>query len=377
MTQDSRIQRPTDAQIRQQTIKRTFAPWLLETGAYHVPDASYSVKLDAMESPHQLPHELLTGALSTLHTVDMHRYPDAAHVQLKSVVRSFFGIKNPSIDLLFGNGSDELIQLLLISQLAHKRTILAPEPSFVMYKTISEWLQLPYCALPLRDDFSLHIERILALLAQHKPGLVLIAQPNNPTGNLFTTEDIRTIVQVTDALVLLDEAYFAFHNENYLPLLQDYPNLLIMRTFSKLGFAGLRLGCLIGHHDWIEQCNKLRLPYNINSATLALATHIFGKHKSTIDTQVAAIITQRTWLMNELKAIDGVHPYPSAANFICFSVPEGQANSWFEQLKQQGILLKNLHSAHPMLQHCLRVTVGTQEECRAFIATLQSIADYI
>jgi histidinol-phosphate aminotransferase len=341
-----------------------------ELKAYPVPDSTGMVKLDAMENPYRLPPELRGRLARLVEEAALNRYPDAAAPALKARLRRAFGVPD-GMELLLGNGSDELIQMLALA--ARKPdVVLGVEPSFVMFRMIATFAGAPYVGVDLRDDYSLDIEKLLAAVERHRPGLVFIAYPNNPTGNLFDAGLIERIIDAAPGLVVIDEAYHAFAGHSFLPRLARHPNLLVMRTLSKLGLAGLRLGVLIGPPRWIGELDKLRLPYNVNTLTQLIAAEVL-EHDSVLTEQAAAIKLERGRLLRELQRVSGVTAYPSDANFILFKI--SQAGRVFEALKRRGVLIKNLHGSHRLLADCLRVTVGTPDENTAFLSALTQSVD--
>ena len=333
---------------------------------YHVPDAGGFVKLDAMENPYALPAELRAELGQLAHDAAINRYPDAAATTLKARLRATMEIPE-GMDILLGNGSDEIIQILALAIAKPGATILGLEPSFVMYKMIAAFAGVPYIGVPLRPNFSLDVDAILAAITVHQPALIFIAYPNNPTGNLFDRAALLRILGAAPGLVVLDEAYHVFALQSFMPLLVRYPNLLVMRTLSKLGLAGLRLGFLVGSPAWLKELDKLRLPYNVNVLTQQVAERVLA-YPEILEQQAAAIRDERTQLMQALNHIAGLEAFPSAANFILFRIEN--ADKVFEGLKQRGILIKNLSRAHPQLQNCLRVTIGTPDENQQFLTSL-------
>ena len=334
--------------------------------AYAVPDSTGMVKLDAMENPYRLPPELRGKLARLLADAALNRYPDAAAATLKERLRRAFAVPQ-GMELLLGNGSDELIQVLALATRRPDAAILGVEPSFVMFRMIATFAGAPYIGVDLREDFSPDIEKLLAAVERHRPGLIFIAYPNNPTGNLFDAALIERVVEAAPGLVVVDEAYHAFAGQSFLPRLAGHPNLLVMRTLSKLGLAGIRLGVLVGPERWIRELDKLRLPYNVNTLTQLIAAEVL-EHDSVLTEQAAAIKLERGRLLRELQRVPGVTAYPSDANFILFKV--SQAGRVFDALKQRGVLIRNLHGSHRLLADCLRVTVGTPDENAAFLSAL-------
>lgn len=325
------------------------------------------VKLDAMENPYALPQELRDEIARLVADAAINRYPDAGAHELKQRVREVTCLPQ-GMDVLLGNGSDEIIQLLAMAVAKPGAVLLSVEPSFVMYKMIATFTGMQYVGVPLTEDFELDLAATLAAIRRHQPALVFLAYPNNPTGNLFDAAAIAQIIEAAPGLVVVDEAYYAFASDSFIPQLPRYSNLLVMRTFSKLGMAGLRLGFLAGSTTWLEQLEKLRLPYNVGVLPQLVAAKLLQHHDVLLQ-QAAQIRGGRAWLYDRLVGTVGVRAYPSEANFILFRVTH--AGKVFEGLKRRGILIKNLHGAHPALDHCLRVTVGTPEQNEQFIVALQ------
>ena len=240
--------------------------------AYHVPSAKNMLKMDAMESPFGVPEELKDEFLEYISRSEVNRYPDASAEELQATLRNLMGIPK-DFGVLLGNGSDELIQLLSLA-CSSGDSIMSFEPSFVMYELVSKFAQLNYHGIPLDENFDIDLNATLLAIKTKKPKLIFIAYPNNPTGNAFDYDVIREIIQSTDALVVLDEAYYAYSERSFLTEIDNFSNLVVLRTISKIGFAGLRLGLLVGSEETIEQLNKLRLPYNINILTQVSANFL-------------------------------------------------------------------------------------------------------
>jgi histidinol-phosphate aminotransferase len=337
-------------------------------GAYHVPDSRGYVKLDAMENPYRLPADLAEQVGKLAAEAALNRYPDPSAAALKARLREVMDVP-AGMDLLVGNGSDEIILMLALAVNRPGATLLAPEPSFVMFRMVASFVGLTYAGVPLRADFSLDLAAMESAIRAHRPALIFLAYPNNPTGNLFDPAAIARILELAPGLVVVDEAYHAFAGESFLPQLERYPNLLVMRTLSKLGLAGLRLGLLAGREEWLRELDKVRLPYNVNVLTQAVALHVLGR-VDVLNTQAASIREERGRLYSRLAALPGVLAFPSRANFVLFRV--AQADSVFAALKARGVLVKNLNGSHPMLAGCLRVTVGAPQENDRFLDALQA-----
>ncbi len=340
---------------------------VLALHAYHAPAGRGMLKLDAMENPYPLPQALCEEIARLVMDAPLNRYPDASAAALKEKIRAVSGLPQ-GMELLLGNGSDEIIQLLAMAVNKPGAVLLGVEPSFVMYKMIAAFTGMQYAGVPLKDDFTLDLPAILEAVKRHRPALVFLAYPNNPTGNLFDADAIAQVIEAAPGLVVVDEAYYAFTDASFIPKLAQFPNLLVMRTFSKLGMAGLRLGFLAGAGRWVEQLEKLRLPYNVGVLPQLVAETLL-QHHGVLMQQAARIRQDRVWLYERLVGTVDVHAYPSEANFILFRV--NHAGRVFEDLKRRGILIKNLHGAHPALDHCLRVTVGMPEQNDQFVTALQ------
>jgi len=336
--------------------------------AYHVPPAAGMIKLDAMENPWPWPEELRTAWLEALRGLELNRYPDPNAQALQAALREAMGVPAAAGTML-GNGSDELIQMIIQTVAAPGRAVMAPEPTFVMYRQIAAVAGLEFVGVPLTERFALDRSALLAAVAEHRPAVTFLAYPNNPTGNLFDAAVIREILEHASGLVVVDEAYAPFTDASFMANLEQHDNLLVLRTVSKLGLAGLRLGLLAGRPEWIGQIDKTRLPYNIgtlNQVTGQLAL----SHKAVFDAQARQIRSARSELDAGLRRLARLEVYPSQANFILFRVPAGRAGAIFAGLKQAGILIKNLDGTAPALRDCLRVTVGRPDENAAFLAAL-------
>jgi histidinol-phosphate aminotransferase len=344
-------------------------PEIKALSAYHVPDAGQMIKLDAMENPYRLPDDYIARWQQAVAEAPLNRYPDPHARQLSDKLRAYMQVPAGQAVIL-GNGSDELIQIMAMAVAQTGRSILAPEPGFVMYKMIATFVGMNFIGVPLREDFSLDLPAMLAAVKQHQPALIFLAYPNNPTANLFDEKAMLDIIQSSQGLVIVDEAYHPFAGESFMSRLGQFENLLVMRTVSKMGLAGLRLGLLAGAAKWINEFDKVRLPYNINVLTQISASFALD-NAQLFETQATAIREQRSWLLDQLNKISVLDAYPSRANFILLRLKTADANQVFAALKQHGVLIKNLNPAGAALKQCLRVTVGTPEENQAFVNALK------
>ena len=326
--------------------------------AYHATEIPCRVKLDANESPFGF-----GGALKAASKIATNRYPDPEAKDLKRLLAKEFGVRQGNI--LQGNGSDELIYYLIAT---FGGPVLFPTPSFSMYGIIAQALGEKRIAIPLDREFDLDVKRILRAIAAKKPKVIFLSSPNNPTGNCFSSERILKIVERSRGIVVVDEAYQPFSSEKgFLPLLKDYRNLVIMRTLSKIGLAALRLGFLIADDAIIGEVNKVRLPFNVNSLSQAVAAEAL-REKSRAKSFIRTIVSERKRLAGELEKIEGIRPFPSEANFILFRV--GNPDKVYASLLGRGVLVRNINES---VKGCLRVTVGAPAENAAFLKALRQI----
>lgn len=347
-------------------------PAVSALSAYSVADASGMVKLDAMENPYSLPQALAEAWRGELSNVDINRYPDPSSQALKDRMYEVLGLPDQAA-LILGNGSDEIIQMLAMALGGEGRAFMSMDPAFVMYRMIALMNGMRYVSADLQSDsFSIDMASTLATIEAEQPAVLFVANPNNPTGNSHSLDDLRRLAEAVPGVLVIDEAYAPFTDTTALPLLEEYSHVLVMRTFSKMGLAGLRLGYLLGDAQWIRELDKVRLPYNINVLTQRAAAFALT-HYATFEQQTMQIRSDRQWLFESLGAMPGIRVWPSEANFLLFRGPEGSGASIYEALKDRGILIKSLSGGHPLLQDCLRVTVGTPTENQQFLAALPDI----
>jgi histidinol-phosphate aminotransferase len=339
---------------------------ILALKPYHVPGAAGMIKLDAMENPYRLPEALREEVGRVVAGLAINRYPDPAAPALKARLRETFAIP-AAAGLLIGNGSDEIIAIVAQTLARPGAVMLAPEPSFAMYRMNALFTRMRFVGVPLNADFSLDLGRFLDAIAEHRPALTFIAYPNNPTGNLFPAEAVERIIEAAPGVVVLDEAYHVFARRTFMHRLGDFANLVVMRTVSKLGLAGVRLGYAAAAADWIDQFDKVRPPYNVSSLTQAVAERVLA-HASALDRQAEAIAAERSALFDGLRELRGVETFPSEANFILVRVPD--AGAVHARLLARRILVRNFNGSHPLLANCLRLTVGTPGENQLLLDAL-------
>ena len=337
--------------------------------AYHVGDANNLIKLDNMENPYSWDQSVMDAWVERIKNAPINRYPDAEAQSLQLALRRSMSIPD-NAGLILGNGSDELLQMICMALAKPGATVLAPTPTFVMYKMLAIFTNMEYCGVELNEDFSLDLDAMLTAIEKTQAAVVFLSYPNNPTGNLFNEQEVCQIIEASPGLVVIDEAYFAFADDSFAKYLDRYDNMLIMRTVSKMGLAGLRLGYMMGNPHWIEEFNKVRLPFNINCLTQVSAEFAL-ENRAMFDAQTEKICQDRELLFSEMQKIEAIRCYPSKANFILFKPKSGSGNDLFELIKQAGILIRNLSANGGLLENCLRVTVGTEQENAAFLKALQ------
>ena len=347
--------------------------------AYAVQHSVGMVKLDAMENPFTLSPELQAQLGARLGAVEVNRYPGARIDDLKNALATYVDLP-AGLGLMLGNGSDELISLLSMACAVPNAKVLAPEPGFVMYGMSAQLQGLQYIAVPLKADFELDEAAMSAAITQHEPAIVYIAYPNNPTANLWNADTIRRLITQVSAyggLVVMDEAYQPFSSKSWLDEIRQHPaanaNVLLMRTLSKFGLAGIRLGYMIAPQALINEVDKLRPPYNVSVLNAECALFAL-EHTDVFAQQAAVIRTEREALFKALQQMTGVTPYASEANMMVlrFNGEADAANRAFEVLKAHKVLVKNVSKMHPLLANCLRLTIGTPEENKQLLAALQA-----
>ena len=378
---------PPDADNLQVLIDRRIRADLRAMQAYAVQDARGLLKLDAMENPHTLPLALQAALGQRLGAVALNRYPGARVDDLRQAL-AVHTVMPAGFALMLGNGSDELISLLALAcatpqdaATGAKPVVLAPVPGFVMYAVSAQLQGLDFVGVPLLPDFALDTAAMLAAIRQHQPALVYLAHPNNPTANLWHAEAMQQIVAAAaevGSLVVVDEAYQPFASRSYRDVMAADParhaHVLLLRTLSKFGLAGVRLGYLVGRSELIAQLDKVRPPYNISVLNAECALFAL-EHADVFAAQAAAIVTERAHLQQGFAGLPGLEAFPSEANMILVRLQgeAGRAQAVFDALKARSILVKNVSKMHPLLANCLRITVGTADENTQLLAALQEI----
>jgi histidinol-phosphate aminotransferase len=347
-------------------ISNTIRADVREIGVYHVPDASGYIKLDAMENPYVLPEHLRAELGQRLASAMLNRYPVATYATVKAKICQHLGVP-AGYDVLLGNGSDELISIMAMATARQDRraVLMAPVPAFVMFARSAQFAGMDFVGVPLRADFTLDRAAMLAAIAEHKPALLFLAYPNNPTGNLYDADDMVALIEAMGehGIVVVDEAYEPFAQHSFMGRLPQFPNLVVMRTLSKLGLAGIRLGYMSGAPELLEQFDKVRPPYNVNVLTQTAAEFALD-HIDVLNQQAALLRAARSDLSAQLAALPGVEVFPSAANFLLIRVPDSAEVC--AKLHARKVLVKNMGKMHAVLANCVRVTVSTPEENSVF-----------
>jgi histidinol-phosphate aminotransferase len=347
--------------------------------AYAVQDAAGMVKLDAMENPHRLPLALQAQLGQRLGALALNRYPDGRVNDLRHALASYAQMPE-GFDIMLGNGSDELISLLALAcavppgAATHglPASVLAPVPGFVMYAMSAQLQGLAFHGVPLTLDFELDEAAMLAAIEQHRPAIIYLAYPNNPTANLWNDTAIESIILAAGeqgALVVMDEAYQPFASKSYIDRLTRHSHVLLLRTLSKFGLAGVRLGYMLGPLALIAELDKVRPPYNISVLDCECALFAL-EHQEVFAAQAQDIRAQRAIILEALSGLPGVQAYPSEANMVLVRVPD--AGKTFDGMKAHGVLVKNVSRMHALLANCLRLTVGTAAENATMLAALKA-----
>jgi histidinol-phosphate aminotransferase len=351
-------------------IARTLRQDVTSSAGYAIQPSAGMVKLDAMENPFTLPPALQRALGERLGRVAINRYPQGKP-ELAAALAQHFEVP-AGCRVIVGNGSDELIDLLSVACNVPGASVLAPLPGFVLYEMSARLRGLRFTGIALTDRFELDTPAMLAAIERERPALTYVAYPNNPTGNLFDEAGVQAIVDAVGrqphGFVVFDEAYQPFSSRTWMQRMAAHPHVLVMRTLSKFGLAGVRLGYLAGAADAIEQIDKVSPPYNI-SALNAEATLFALEHAEVFGEQAAVLRRERERLARELAAVLGITVFPSEANMLLVRVPDSARA--FAGLKQRGVLVKHIAGLHPLLANCLRLTVGTPDENTLMIRALK------
>jgi len=336
--------------------------------AYHVENVDCEIKLHANENSFPLPPEILKQFEEVFKSTELNRYPDPDCGSLKQTLAKRLDVQ--SENLAIGNGSDELIQILLQVFCDPGETVGFPDPTFAMYSIIAQGMGLKSQTHPLDDQWDFKAEPFLETMKASQARIVFLSYPNNPTGNCFSAPEVQKVIENFSGIVVLDEAYHDFAGKSFLSELPKHNNLIILRSLSKIGLAALRVGYAVADPVIINQIDKVRLPYNSNALSQKLTERLLN-HFAPVQKQLDALIKERDGMIRELSKFKSLSVFPSDANFVLFRV-EQDANALFKQLMESGILVRNL-SGHPRLKNCLRVTIGTPDENKAFLEKMTHI----
>lgn len=335
---------------------------------YFIDNPENMIKLDAMEYPVD---KSLRDVIKSLNINEkeilLNRYPESHSQELEKIILDYFGL-NSNFGVNFGNGSDELIQNICLAFSKKGNNVMVPSPSFSMYEKIISTVNLKYIPEYLNEDFDIKIDQMIKNISKYKPAIIFLACPNNPTSNLWDKDKIIQIIESSESIVVIDEAYVDFCESSYIDLIEKYENLVILRTFSKIGFAGLRLGFMISNKEISSIINKIRLPFNINTVSLKIVINIF-ENFSIIKKNCQNIISLREKLYSDLSELRNIKVLKSSTNFLIFKTLNKSSDEIYKLLKDSNILIKNLNN-NSNLKNFLRVTVGTEEENNSFVSTL-------
>ena len=348
-------------------IDQVIRPDIRTMSAYAVANSDGFLKLDAMENPYSLPEKLKTELARRLSEIALNRYPVPSYTRLKAKICKKMGIPE-GYDVILGNGSDELISLIALAcaKKDEPAKVVAPVPGFVMYALSAQFAGMEFVGVPLKPDFTLDTEAMLSAIEKHRPTVVYLSQPHNPTGTLFGEKDVLRIINAMSdkGIVISDEAYQPFAEASFMSKLPQYPNLVVMRTVSKLGLAGIRLGYMSAVPELLAEFDKVRPPYNVNVLTEAAAEFAMD-HIDVFNHQASIIRSEREKLAVALKKLPKIEVFPSRANFLLIRMPK--AEEVFEKLLARKVLIKNIGKMHPLLQNCLRLTVSSPQENQIFL----------
>lgn len=366
MTSKDKKPEPNDSSI----IVSRVSQEIRDISPYSVPRFDCKIRLDGNESPFSLPRQVQDKVDRVVKEIDINRYPDSEAERLIEIISRVCDF--PKEGILLGNGSDELIGMLITtftSGTSGTGRILCPSPTFSMYKLTGLAMGAEIIEVPLDEKFDIDLDATISMIENNDPDLIFLASPNNPTGNMYSASKIAEIVSVAKGIVVVDEAYSDFSGYTFLPLVKECENLVILRTLSKVGFAGLRIGMLLARENLVSEINKVRYPYNINSLSQAVAEVVLENHEFVTE-NIQLIIRERDRIYKALSVLEGIDANPSDANFIFFRAND--ADAVFSELVERDILIRNFNRPG-RLQNCMRVTIGTPQENDSFLSALSEI----
>jgi len=344
---------------------------VLNVPAYTLHAYEADIKLNQNENPYDFPADLKEEVFRRFRKYQWSRYPDFVPDSLHRALAEFTGWQKGGI--LVGNGSNELLQSVLMTLVDSESTVAIPLPTFTVYRLLATVLGANIVDIPLDADMRYNVDTILQKAVESQAGIVVINNPNNPTGSAINEEGLRRILSEYSGFVLLDEAYYEFGGYTGFDLLKDFPRLLITRTFSKaMGMASLRLGYLMAHPLLIEQVSKAKLPYNVNQFSL-IAAEVALENIERFNPAIETLLNEKEKLWKAFREIPGVKVYPSRANFFLVDVPAAP-RVIFDALYAKGVLIRDV-SSYPTLSRCLRISVGTPQENERMLDSLRQTLD--
>jgi histidinol-phosphate aminotransferase len=348
-------------------------PSVRAQAAYALEQPVAARKLNQNEAPTDIPGDIKREILSLAAASPWHRYPAFIPAQLCQTIATRHEWVADGV--LVGNGSNELIQAALAVTLGPGVSVVTPQPTFSLYRLLAGVMDARYVPVPLDSDFGFDLDALIAAAQQERARVVVLNSPNNPTGTPLPEGAIERFLAETDALVLCDEAYQEFGGPSAIPLLHTSPRVVVLRTFSKaMGMAGLRFGYALAHPEVAREIAKAKLPYNVNTITLAAAEVLFER-REVFDARTRAVVAERDRFAAALRTLPGLRVYPSAANFVLFRCEAIPARTLFRRLlEEHGILLRDV-SGGTGLSECLRVSIGTREDMDAVLGALRGMLD--
>lgn len=343
---------------------------LADLVAYDAKDVRAEINLSANENPRNLPGEVLEKLADRVRfDIPFNRYPDPMATRLRELIAQANGLD--AANVLVGNGGDEIILDVILAWGGPGRKLVDMPPTFAMYEIDARVTGTRVVEVPRNAEFEVDGESLLAAVADQDPDIVVVSNPNNPTGTMTAETLLIELLNATDAMVLVDEAYFEFSRQTMRPHMERHPNLAILRTFSKaFSLAGLRAGYLLAQADVIRELTKVRQPYSVNRFTQVAASLAF-RERMVFEAGVRETMRNRDRLVHGLAEMSEVAVFPSEANFVLFRVDQAAA-IWRDLLHDHSILVRDL-SRTPGLEDCLRVTVGTEEEVDRFLQAMDEI----
>ncbi len=339
--------------------------------AHRAPPVRGAIRLDAMESPYTWPAYLKGEWAEEMQKISLNRYPDPESTDLKAKLRHVFNVP-AATEMMLGNGSDELIQIINMALKIPGRKVLAPVPSFSMYESSARAVGMEFVGVALNaNKFTLDMTAMLAAIEEHQPAIVYLASPNNPTGNSFSEADIVRIAEASTGIVVVDEAFAPFSGISMMGLIEKHENLLVMRSMSKIGLAGIRLSFLVGQSRWMAEIDRMRLPYNISALSQFTGEFVL-EYFDVFEEQIEQTVRDRGWVAENIRRLKGVEVFESDTNFLLLRIANGRCESVDIAMRERGVWVKSFMGSHVLLRDCLRVTVGKPSENVAFLSAITS-----